>query len=750
MNIEVLHILIKSACSDGIISADERIFLVEQANEIGIDEKVLNFLIENELRRIKTKKTNSNTNLSGFEQQVDNTNLDNSGFIETDNISNNNSGFTSNQPIGGETLESGFSSNNSDSKHSFVTKAFTDFKDLDTQGNMSLIQKAKYYGKWIIVKRLKPEFKNNNSYIKLFYREFENSYHLDHPHIVRILGKSKDNHGIFYYMEYVDGRPLTKLIDKNGIKSGELIKKIIIETLQALEYVHKKQIYHRDLKPDNILLTYKGDNVKIIDFGLASADYFDDYMVKVGTPRYAAPEQQTKGNIVDARADIYSLALIILEMMTGQIADLELIKKRSISSYFLVKKCLDNDYTKRYSNCSQLIKEFKKIKISNLQTTKFVKPKAVIVKKTYSKEVKKKINNKLPIKTLRTFFEFTHSIWISGKLNELNNLNIDFLKLANNNSSYGLIIHFFYSIVKQIFEKYYFIKGEYFIKTDNSLFVLTNYRIFVRESENENFELIPLFKIKKERVLKLKYQINYNKYKFWKSDWEIVTKLIQAKEWEKLENNYIELISSNKENCNNILLKNKLKFNTLDYDYSNNFIPNVNIDNLIDYTEKIWHSSKHIDLYNNIFLYHSSKIEKFKPIVNQVFNNIYPLKNEYFLLDSFHIDGIITNYRLIYRDFDSKNEIIYKIIPIFDIKKYSLTQVGNFFTSYVIEIFRKKSKNIKLKSIIEDEKQAAESVEGLNRINKIIEKSKKSVNNTIEKFIVLDKIETDKLWNSNL
>jgi serine/threonine protein kinase len=83
-----------------------------------------------------------------------------------------------------------------------------------------------------------------------------------------------------------------------------------------LKYIHKKQVVHRDLKPDNIMITYRGDDVKIIDFGLADASMYDSLKIMAGTERYSAPELLSGGN-VDARADIYSVGVIIEDMISA-------------------------------------------------------------------------------------------------------------------------------------------------------------------------------------------------------------------------------------------------------------------------------------------------------------------------------------------------------------------------------------------------------------------------------------------------
>jgi serine/threonine protein kinase len=155
------------------------------------------------------------------------------------------------------------------------------------------------------------------NYIDLFFKEYHNARELRHEHIVDVQGRGEDEEGPYFYMEYVDGQPLSRRIPPGGIKDERLIRKVAVQTLEALDYAHKKQIFHRDLKPDNILVTNRGDNVKLIDFGLAATDRYDDIAGAsfVGTRKYAAPEQTNDPTRVDGRADLYAFGLILLEML---------------------------------------------------------------------------------------------------------------------------------------------------------------------------------------------------------------------------------------------------------------------------------------------------------------------------------------------------------------------------------------------------------------------------------------------------
>ena len=275
------------------------------------------------------------------------------------------SGFiTDSGQTGGADLGSGFvtsaepSSNAPQTGANALASTFTDIKELSVQGAMSTVYQGKKYGKWHIIKRIKPQFKDNPQYRELFMKEFDNGVQLDHPNIVRFEDKGEDAEGLWYTMEYVDGRPLSDLI-KTGelIKNERLTRSIITQLCDALTYVHKKQIVHRDLKPDNILVTYRGDNVKVLDFGLAYSDSYDDHLVKAGTPKYAAPEQMTKGNLVDQRADIYAVGMILLEMCTGSLVDKTASTVQNPNFKLVISRATQADPDQRYHDCREILED---------------------------------------------------------------------------------------------------------------------------------------------------------------------------------------------------------------------------------------------------------------------------------------------------------------------------------------------------------------------------------------------------------
>ncbi len=211
---------------------------------------------------------------------------------------------------------------NSDSTSGEITAAFVNVSDIFTQyseipsGGFNVLYKAQRYGKWFVLKGLKPEFRNSAVHLQLLTKEFEFGIQMSHPNIVQFFSKETvPVVGECIVMEYVDGLTLTEFLKTKPRSSVR--EKLARQLLQAMAYYHGLQIVHRDLKPDNILISRNGNNVKIIDFGLGDSDTSAILKQPAGSPKYMAPEQ-TKGDVkIDARADLYSFAQIVKLLRLG-------------------------------------------------------------------------------------------------------------------------------------------------------------------------------------------------------------------------------------------------------------------------------------------------------------------------------------------------------------------------------------------------------------------------------------------------
>ncbi len=175
------------------------------------------------------------------------------------------------------------------------------------------VAKVRRNGRWEVLKGLKPELCADILYVSLLRKEHSIATRLNYPNIVQTYGMVDDEElGLCIAMEYVDGRSLADFLAEKP--SRHLRLRVAHQLLSAMQYFHSMQVVHRDLKPSNILVTRNGDNVKLIDFGLADTD---DYAVLKGpayTRAYAAPEQMQPGKSVDARADIYAFGVLLKEL----------------------------------------------------------------------------------------------------------------------------------------------------------------------------------------------------------------------------------------------------------------------------------------------------------------------------------------------------------------------------------------------------------------------------------------------------
>ena len=187
-------------------------------------------------------------------------------------------------------------------------------------GGMSDVYKAKCHklNRYVAIKVLKQEFSENANFVSKFRIEAQAAAGLMHPNIVNVYDVGEEN-GIYYIvMELVEGITLKKYIEKKARLSYKEAVSIAIQVSMGIEAAHNNHIIHRDIKPQNIIISKDG-KVKVTDFGIARFSRSETRTMTdkaIGSVHYIAPEQ-ARGEVADERADIYSVGVMLYEMLTG-------------------------------------------------------------------------------------------------------------------------------------------------------------------------------------------------------------------------------------------------------------------------------------------------------------------------------------------------------------------------------------------------------------------------------------------------
>ena len=191
------------------------------------------------------------------------------------------------------------------------------------QGAMGIVYKAKdpLIDRVVAIKTitLSLALDEKEEYEGRFYQEAKAAGRLNHPNIVTIYDVGKSGDVAYIAMEFLQGRELRDIMNDAGLLPVDQVLDIVAQVAQGLAYAHEHEIVHRDVKPSNIMVVHDG-HVKITDFGIArmasSAVHTQTGMV-LGSPKYMSPEQ-VMGKTIDQRSDIFSLGVMLYEMLTGQ------------------------------------------------------------------------------------------------------------------------------------------------------------------------------------------------------------------------------------------------------------------------------------------------------------------------------------------------------------------------------------------------------------------------------------------------
>ncbi len=189
-------------------------------------------------------------------------------------------------------------------------------------GGMAYVYRAydRVEDRWVAIKILKEEFSDNSDFLRRFRNEAKAITLLSHPNIVEVYDVSFGDRLQYIVMEYIDGITLKQYIEQEGAIRWDEALHFTIQILMALEHAHEKGIIHRDIKPQNVMLLQNG-TIKVTDFGIARFSQSETQTMTdkaIGSVHYIAPEQ-ARGDYITNKADIYSVGVMLYEMITGRL-----------------------------------------------------------------------------------------------------------------------------------------------------------------------------------------------------------------------------------------------------------------------------------------------------------------------------------------------------------------------------------------------------------------------------------------------
>jgi len=252
-------------------------------------------------------------------------------------------------------------------------------------GGMSDVYKAKCHklNRYVAVKVLKQEFSENENFVSKFRIEAQAAASLMHPNIVNVYDVGAENDIYYIVMELVEGITLKKYIERKARLSYKEAVSIAIQVSMGIEAAHNNHIIHRDIKPQNIIISREG-KVKVTDFGIAKAATSNTITSNVmGSVHYTSPEQ-ARGGYSDEKSDIYSLGITLFEMLTGRVpfngettvaiaikhiqeemtSPKEFVPEIPGSVEAIVMKCCQKSPDRRYQNMAEVIADLKQSLIS--------------------------------------------------------------------------------------------------------------------------------------------------------------------------------------------------------------------------------------------------------------------------------------------------------------------------------------------------------------------------------------------------
>ena len=247
-------------------------------------------------------------------------------------------------------------------------------------GGMAEVFKGKDHklNRFVAIKVLKDEFVEDKNFVRKFKEEAQAAAALAHPNIVNVYDVGDEQNIFYIVMELVEGITLKTYIEKKGRLTVKEATSIAIQVASGLEIAHNNQIVHRDIKPQNIIISREG-KVKVTDFGIAkSISSNTNTADAMGSVHYTSPEQ-ARGGYSDAKSDIYSLGIVMYEMVTGRVPfdgettvvvavkhlQEDMVSPRvyasdvPVSLEHIILKCTEKSPDRRYGSAAELIADLK-------------------------------------------------------------------------------------------------------------------------------------------------------------------------------------------------------------------------------------------------------------------------------------------------------------------------------------------------------------------------------------------------------
>lgn len=256
------------------------------------------------------------------------------------------------------------------------------------RGGMAIVYLAKclVLNRYVAIKVLRPEFRDDEDFIKRFKIEAQSAGNLTHPNIVSIYDVGNEGDFEYIVMEYVEGITLKQYLSAKGMLPEKEAVDFAAQICSGLEHAHKKGIVHKDIKPENILITKEGI-LKITDFGIAKAlnqGTITTGGLAMGSVHYFSPEQ-ARGSYIDAKTDIYSVGVLLYEMVTGkrpfdgesaisvamQHIEKEPVRPSLVNALVtpslenVILKAMKKDTFERYQSATQMLIDLKKVSVGS-------------------------------------------------------------------------------------------------------------------------------------------------------------------------------------------------------------------------------------------------------------------------------------------------------------------------------------------------------------------------------------------------